>query len=109
MLDDIVVVTMAIDFAGCGFTPTDLETAGVKEDGRGAAIAGTAAKAVRHLTEAERLATRGFRENIEYLLAGACVLALGPSNPVVGLVAIPEFLAERYSLGTGKAAEGSDA
>ncbi|KAK9413744.1 hypothetical protein SUNI508_11687 [Seiridium unicorne] len=109
MLDNIVVVTVAVDLVGGGLAPTDLETARVKEDGGGPVIAGAAAKSVLHFTEAERLATRGFCENIEDLLTRACVFSLGPSDPMIGLVVILEFLAERDCLGIGKATEGGDA
>ncbi len=101
---------MAVDLVVViGGASADLEAARVKKGGGRAAVAGAAGEGIQHLTEAERLVTRGFCENAEDLHTGACVFPLDPSDPVIGLVVVLELLAEGDCLGTCKAAKGGDA
>jgi hypothetical protein len=64
VLDDIVVVTVAVDLvAAVGGASADLETAGVEDGGGRAGCIGAAGEGVFHLTEVERLAARGLCED----------------------------------------------
>jgi hypothetical protein len=111
VLDDIVVVTVAVDLVvAVGGASADLEAARVEDGGWRTICAGAAGEGVFYLAEAERLAARGRCEDAEDFLAGACVLPVNPSDPVIGLVAVLELLSESdCDLGTRKATEGRDA
>lgn len=109
MLDNIVVVTVAMDLTTAySGASAHLEAAGVEDGGRRSSCAGTAGEGVFHLTKVERLRARGSCEEAEDSLPGACVLPIKPHHSVVGLVVVLELLAESDCLGTRNATESSD-